>query len=152
MTTSTSSRATVLLFCERLSRRDFVGMAELVTSDATWWVIGRSDYASYGGLHRVTDVLQIIDSFLGALDEFTFTVDGSIAECDQVAIEATSSGRKGTALYNNVYLMRYQLCEGKIQSIREFMDAYEITAYLEQLSVHSSDAFDHLNSGDKARG
>ncbi len=143
MTASESNRATVLTFCECLSRRDFGGMAALVTPDATWWVVGRPDYASYAGLHKVTDVLKILDAFIGTLDEFAFMVDGSIVEGDRVAIEATSSGTKGTARYNNVYLMQYQLRDGKIQSVREFFDAYEITAYLVQLGVSSSDAFDN---------
>ena len=142
---SESNCATVLLFCEHLSHRDFAGMAKLVTSDATWWVVGRPDYAPYAGLHSVTDVLPITESFLGTLDEFSFTVEGTITEGDRVVIEASSSGRKGTARYKNIYLMRYQLLDGKIWSIREFFDAYEITAYLEQLG-NRSDGFNPFNS------
>jgi ketosteroid isomerase-like protein len=143
MMTSESNRATVLLFCECISRRDYAGMAQLVTSDATWWVIGRPDYAPRGGLHRVTDVLQFMSDFLGPLDEFMFTVDGSIAEGDRIAIEATSSGRQGTARYKNVYLMRFQLREERIESIREFFDAYELIDYRKQLETNRIDALKH---------
>ena len=134
MQTLESNRTNVLLFAERLSRRDFDGMAELVTSDATWWVVGRPDYFPQGGSHPLTHVLRIIDSFIGSLDEFVFSVDSSTAEGDCVVIEATSFGRKGTACYNNVYLMKYWLRCGKIQSVREFFDAYEITEFLKQMA------------------
>lgn len=146
MTILESNRATVLQFCECLSRRDFSGMAQLVTRDATWWVVGRPDYAPYAGLHRLSDVLQLLTSFVGTLDEFKFTVSGSIAEGDRVVIEATSAGRMGAAEYTNTYLMRYQLSEGKIDVIREFFDAFEITSYLEQLGVSSAEAFAGLGS------
>ena len=141
MTTSESNRATVLRFAERLSARDFAGMAELVTPDATWWVVGRTDYAPYAGLHRVSDVLQLLIGFVGALDEFTFTAENSIAEGDRVAIEATSLGKMGEAEYANVYMMRYELRDGKIHSIREFFDGFAITAYLDQMGISSSEAF-----------
>lgn len=141
MTIVDSNRATVLQFAERLSARDFAGMAELVTPDASWWVVGRPDYAPYAGLHSVSDVLQLLVSFVGALNDFTFTVENSMADGDCVVIEATSSGRMGEADYTNAYMMRYQLRDGKIHAIREFFDAYSITAYLDQLGITNAEAF-----------
>jgi ketosteroid isomerase-like protein len=108
-------------------------MAKMVAPDATWWVVGRPDYAPYAGLRPVSEVLPLLISVLGALDEFVFRVDGSIAEGNCVAIEASSSGRNGAIPYANFYLMRYFLNDGKIQSIREFMDGYEVAAYFAQL-------------------
>lgn len=141
-----SNRATVIRFAECLSDRDFAGMADLVTADATWWVVGRVDYAPYAGLHRVSDVLQLLVGFVGALDEFVFTVVGTTAEGDRVVLEATSAGKIGAAEYTNTYLMRYELRDAKIRAIREFFDAYSITAYLDQLGVSSSDAFAGIGS------
>jgi ketosteroid isomerase-like protein len=141
VTTLETNRATVLQFCECLSRRDFVGMMELVTSDATWWVVGRPDYAPYAGLHTITEVVQILQDFVGPYDTFEFTVESTTAEGDRVAIEAQSSGRMGAVTYKNTYSKHFKICDGKIASVREFFDAYEITAYLDQLGVSSAEAF-----------
>jgi ketosteroid isomerase-like protein len=151
MTKLESNRATVLLFCECLSRRDFAGMTALVTSDATWWVVGRPDYFALGGLHSMTNVLKVIEGFIGTFDEFSFNVDVSIAEGDRVAIEASSSGRKGTARYGNAYLIRCQLRDGKIQSVREFFDTYEITDFLKQIAANSGDALDQPHNTTKTQ-
>lgn len=146
MTTLEANRETVLRFAKCLSDRDFAGMEKLVSPDATWWVVGRPDYAPYAGLHQVSDVLELLTGFVGGLDDFMFTVDSSTAESDRVVVEATSSGRMGPAEYTNTYLMRYQLQDGKIHSIREFFDAYSITAYLDQLGVSSAEAFAGLGT------
>ena len=105
MTELETNRATVLLFCQRLSDRDFTAMIELATADATWWVIGRPDYAPYGGLHKVCDVMQTLDSFVGTLDQFSFTVHSTIAEGDRVVVEATSAGKLGAAIYTVMWRM-----------------------------------------------
>jgi ketosteroid isomerase-like protein len=139
MTISESSRAIVLQFCDCLSRRDFAGIMELMTPDATWWVVGRPNAASPGGAYEVSNLISVVESFLGALDEFSFTVEGSIAEGERVAIEAISSGRKGNLYYNNNYLMRYHVRNGKIQSLREFMDPDEVAAFIEKLNTNSGD-------------
>jgi ketosteroid isomerase-like protein len=120
-------------------------MEKLVTPDATWWVVGRTDYAPYGGLHQASNILQTTKEFFGPIDEFKFTVEGSIAEGNRIAIEARAYGRHGAAIYENTYLIRFQLRDGKIESIREFFDAYAITSYLQQLGVSSVEAFGTSN-------
>lgn len=133
MTSTEANRAIVLEFCDCISRRDFAAMPAMVTPDATWWVVGRPDYAPYAGLRPVSEVLPLLISVLGPLDEFEFRVDRSIAEGDRVAIEAHSAGRNGAIPYANFYMMSYLVSGGKIKSIREFMDGYEVAAYVGQL-------------------
>lgn len=125
------SRALVLRFCEHLSRREFDEMAALTTEDASWWVVGRPDKVAYGGARSIAEIMPNLRGFLGSLDSFAFTVTGTTAEGNRVAIEAVSHGRLGAREYRNDYLMQYEIDGGHIRSIREFLDHFEVAAFLE---------------------
>ncbi len=107
---------------------------ERVAEDATWQLMARgknypypSDYtkASYRALCEGS-----ADLFPGGL---RFSILGTTAERDRVAVEAESYGmtREGK-LYNNVYHLLVLLADGKIRAAREYLDSGHATEVLER--------------------
>ncbi|WP_242128726.1 nuclear transport factor 2 family protein [Sphingobium sp. Sx8-8] len=128
-------RHVVLAFCDRLSSRDFAGMRALVTDDMTWFVPGRPDRINYAGLFTFDQILPNLEGFLGGLEDFSFSVIDTVAEGDMVVVEARSQGRLNGAIYDNCYLMKYKLRDGRILSLKEYLDHSNVAAFLEQLEI-----------------
>ena len=105
-----------------------------VAEDATWQLMARAhsypypcDYtkASYRSLCEGSAQL-----FPGGL---RFTILGTTAEADRVALEAESYGMtRAGKLYNNVYHVLVLLRDGKIHTAREYLDSGHATEVLER--------------------
>ncbi len=110
------------------------GCWDRVAEDATWQLMARakgypypSDYtkASYRALCEGSG-----DMFPSGL---RFTILGTTAEEDRVAVEAESYGRtRAGRLYNNVYHLLVLLEGGKIKTAREYLDSGHATEVLER--------------------
>ncbi|KAH7066304.1 hypothetical protein BKA63DRAFT_159711 [Paraphoma chrysanthemicola] len=133
------SKAIVSQFCEYLNRREFENIRLLFGSAATWFVHGRPDKVPYAGTRPAGEQLNNASALLGQFDSFTFQVTGITAEGERVAIEAVSDGKgpHPNDRYQNVYIIQFVLADGKILSIREFLDNHEVQHFMENKKKNS---------------
>lgn len=110
-------------------------MAMAVTPDMTWTIPGLPDRVDYAGSFSFAQILPKLESFLGILDAFSFVVTDTTAEGESVVVQATSHGELHGTVYENIYLMQYKLREGRIASIKEFMDQSSVADFVARLGA-----------------
>ncbi|SDG20177.1 nuclear transport factor 2 family protein [Epilithonimonas hungarica] len=107
---------------------DLLGDAE-----GSWSIPFRSDKFSFGGFKDKAAFREIISGFLGGFSEFKFEIKNLTAEEDRVVMEAESQGKgPGSASYKNNYLLIFFIKNGKIHTVRERFDPFEVLEYVSQ--------------------
>jgi hypothetical protein len=111
----------VLGFFENLSAGKGEAIMEAMADSATWWVLGNfplsgtKSKAQFGAL--MGELGAKIDGGLRV------TPKGLTAEGDRVAVEAESHAKmKNGKTYQNTYHFLFTVRDGKIQSVREYLD------------------------------
>jgi uncharacterized protein len=118
------NKQVVLGFVEALSSGNFDALKAALADDATWWIPGSLPVS---GTHRGKKA--IMEDFFGkAVTLFeprslSIQVRNAIAEGDCVAVEWVARGKsaKGKA-YENYYHLMFEVKNGKIQAVREYVD------------------------------
>lgn len=100
-------------------------------------------YAPNGSVRTMGDTLisgtftreQVAATAGGIFDVFpkglTFTVQGMVAEGDKVAVEAQSDGEHVSGKnYSNEYHFLFEFSDGKLLSLKEYMDTERVTDIL----------------------
>ena len=118
------NKETVLNFFRLLGQGEFEEAAQIFAEDAIFWVVGSLPFS--GTLHGRQEILD--KNLLPSRD---FTIPGTasveigtvVAEDDYVAAEwifrrKTTSGKD----YENYFFGLFQIRDGKIQSLREYLD------------------------------
>jgi len=120
------NKQSALRMLDAVGARDVATMSELMTSDATWWTVGRGprEAATPRADFLASFPTLMADLFAGPV---SFTIKGVTAEGARVAVEADSqavltNGRTYANLYHFLFLFR----DGKIAAVREYND----TAYM----------------------
>jgi uncharacterized protein len=119
------SKKIVLEFIKALSNGDVDGVTGAMTEDITWWLPGSLPVSG-----TYTGKKEILEDFFGTAfpffepDTLNITVQRAVAEEDSVAVEWQVSARtaKGMA-YDNYYHVSFDLRDGKICAIREYLDS-----------------------------
>jgi uncharacterized protein len=121
----------VLGFVEALSTGNVEAAKAVVADDATWWIPGSLPVS---GTHR--GKRAIFEEFLGQAqalfqpNSLSVQVRSAIAENDSVAVEWVARGRTAKGKnYENYYHLAFEVRDGKIQAIREYVD----TLYAKEL-------------------
>ncbi len=96
-----------------------------VSDDAAWSLIARAADYPYEADYTKASYRRLVE---GSGAEFPtglrFTITGTTAERDRVAVEAESYGyHRSGALYNNRYHLMVLLAGGKIVRVREYLDS-----------------------------
>ena len=113
-----------------------------VAEDATWQLMARAKNYPYPCDYTKASYRALCE---GSADTFPsglrFTIRGTTAEEDRVAVEAESYGmtREGK-LYNNVYHLLVLLENGRIKTAREYLDSGHATEVLEAQARGRHDA------------
>ena len=118
------NKQVVLGFVEALSSGNFDALKAALADDATWWIPGALPVS---GTYRGKKA--ILEDFFGkAVTLFeprsmSIQVRNAIAEGDCVAVEWVARGKsaKGKA-YENYYHLMFEVKNGKIQAVREYVD------------------------------
>ena len=118
------NKKVVLGFVEALSSGNIEAAKAAFTDDATWWIPGSLPVS---GTHRGKKA--IFEDFLGQAqtlfqpNSVSIQVRNAIAEGDCVAVEWVARGKstKGKS-YENYYHLMFEVKNGKIQAIREYVD------------------------------
>lgn len=97
-------------------------------------LIGRPDKVPYGGTVSIGARKEELQGYMGKMTSFDFEILDMIAEGPKVVVEgiARGSGPADGAEYKNQVAMVIVVDEhGKVSSIREFLDPFEVFAYSE---------------------
>ena len=114
----------ILEWCDNFSKGEVDAVQAAFADDATWWLPGSLPVSgTYVGKK------EIFEEFFGQAlalfqpDTISIEVKGAIAEGDAVAVEwmAHGTSAKGKA-YDNHYHVLFELHDGKIKAVREYVD------------------------------
>jgi len=118
------NKKVVLGFVEALSSGNIEAAKAALADDATWWIPGSLPVS---GTHRGKKA--IFEDFLGQAQAFfqpnsvSIQVRNAIGEGDMVAVEWIARGKSAKGrTYENYYHLMFELKNGKIQAIREYVD------------------------------
>jgi uncharacterized protein len=118
------NKAVAFRFFERFTANDISGALETMAEDATWWIPGKKDRSPSAGLYPKDKIGRLFGRMIGALKNgLEMKVISCIAEGDSVALEVVSSGDlKNGREYRQEYHMLLRFRDGKIVSVREYLD------------------------------
>ena len=118
------NKAVAFSFFERFTASDIEGALDTMTDDATWWIPGKKERSPSAGLYSKDKIARLFHRMVNALKcGLKMTVVSCIAEADHVALEVISAGDlKNGRQYRQEYHMLLKFREGKIVSVREYLD------------------------------
>lgn len=111
-------------FFSHFGRKDVPGVLNMMTADATWWIGGKPALFPICGLKTKAQIADILNSLVpGTRNGLAITPKAMVAEGDKVAVEAESYGEfQNGRIYNNEYHFLIEIRDGKISSVREYLD------------------------------
>jgi len=125
MADSDASRTVALGLLDRMNEQDYERLwNEYLTDDSTWTLMAKGTEPMRGR--------AIADFFAGGGSIFedgapVIAVTGVTAEGDRVAIEGTGRGRlRNDRDYDNTYHFLMTVRDGRVESVREYMDSQHV--------------------------
>jgi len=128
-----TNKNVVLSFLEDFSVGKIDAALSLMDDTATWWLAGKPDEFALAGTKTKTQFAEIVKGIVTAMPKgLQMTPRGITAEGDRVAVEAESYGETVAGkIYNNLYHFLFEVRDGKIQSVREYLDTMRVKELLE---------------------
>lgn len=123
MADTEGNKAIVADFFETFSKGDVPGVIDRMHDDGSWWVSGAIEGMS--GTYPKAMLAELLDGARALYREgaLRITPISMIAEGDRVAVEATSfATMEDGRVYANSYHFLVTLRDGKIATVREYMD------------------------------
>ena len=119
-----ANKKLVTEFFAHFKRKEVQQALDKMTPDATWWIGGKPDLFPICGLKTKAQIAEILMSLVPTTkDGLAITPSGMVAEGDKVAVEAESLGVLGNGrTYNNFYHFLITVRDGKIASVKEYLD------------------------------
>ena len=120
------NKKTVIAFMTALTHWDWATTGSLMTDDATYWIAGST--AVSGETHSRQEYIDQASRLFASMTEPMAVNYGVMtAEDNRVALEMSSQlplpdGR----LYRNEYHILFTLRDGRIASVREYMDTQHV--------------------------
>ena len=117
-------------FFGKFTANDVAGALGCLTDDVTWWIAGKPGVTPTSGVNDRRKLVRLFDSMMAQLkDGLKMTVKGLIAEGERVAVEVESRGElKNGRVYENEYHFVLTFRDGKISSVREYLDTQHVHA------------------------
>jgi len=114
----------VLGFVEALSSGNVEAAKETLADDATWWIPGSLPVAgTYHGKKAIFEDFMGKAQGLFQPNSLSIQVRNVIGEGDNVAVEWIARGKSAKGKnYENYYHLMFEVRNGKIQAIREYVD------------------------------
>ena len=112
-------------FFEMVSEGNTSGAFELVDNKAKWWIPGDLPFS---GDKTKEEYLQVVGAIKnGFPNGFKLIVKSAIVEGNKVAAEVESEGTHTSGKsYNNKYHFLFEIEDGKIVSVKEYMDTLHL--------------------------
>jgi ketosteroid isomerase-like protein len=113
-----------LSFFENFSAGKVDAALAMLADTATWWVAGNPEKFVLAGTKTKAQFAELLNGIGAAMPKgLRVTPKGLTAEGDRVAVEAESYGETATGkVYNNLYHFLFEVRDGKIQAVREYLD------------------------------
>lgn len=123
------NKALVTQFIECLNQGDTTGLVGMYDDDGYVWTSGGTLISGkFGKAQIAASAGAIFDAFPQGIH---FTIHGMVAEGDKVAVEAESNGLHVSGRhYNNLYHFLFEFRNGKLLSLKEYMDTERVTDVL----------------------
>lgn len=121
------NKALVTAYLEAFSSGDVERISAYLHDDLRWWVTGTvpgisGTYDKAATLHLLAQVTQVYKQ--GALRLWPLTM---IGEGQRLAVEAQSYAELHNGkIYNNFYHISFELADGKIIGMNEYMDTQHV--------------------------
>ena len=119
-----TNKHVVLSFFENFSVGKVDAALALMADSATWWVAGKPDKFALAGTKTKTQFAELLHGIGAAMPKgLRVTPKGLTAEGYRVAGEAESYGETASGkIYNNLYHVLFEIRDGKIQAVCEYLD------------------------------
>lgn len=132
MSLTEESRRVVLKWFECVNEGRHGDLMALGAPDATWWVSGLKETFPLSGSYPYAEREKHMNEVLKGVISFKLTIKDITAEGDTVVVEAspraeTQDGR----IYENDAMTKFVIKDGKIQSLREYVDVVALSKFME---------------------
>lgn len=122
-------RTVVLAFIEAINRNDVPAALEYLAEDATWWL--PPALPGVGGTHRGRDAIlrdfMVPVAALFQPGSLRIEPVGTTVEGERVAVEWVARARStADAPYENHYHVLFEVRDGRILAVREYLDALTV--------------------------
>ena len=116
-----ANKKVVTEFWEAFSAGKAEDALAMLAEDATWWIAGNFPLS---GTRTKQEFIELGEQLAPvAPNGFRVTPTAFTAEGDRVAVEAESYGEMANGkIYNNRYHFLIEVRDGKIHSVREYLD------------------------------
>lgn len=124
-----NNKELVTQFMDCLNRGDVSGFTAMYHPQGQLWTSGKTLISGSADKNQIEAAgAAIFDAFPQGL---VFTIHGMVAEGHKVAVEAESKGMHSSGqLYNNLYHFLFEFKDGKVLSLKEYMDTELVTDIL----------------------
>lgn len=111
-------------FFECIGRKEIDRAMAMMHDEGTWWIGGKQRLFALAGLKTKVEMRMILEAFVpGSLNGLKIVPTGMTAEGDKVAVEAKSHAEFPSGfVYENEYHFLVAVRDGKISSVKEFLD------------------------------
>ena len=124
-----NNKALVTRFIEYLNHGDVAGLVGMYGDDGYVWTSGGTLIS--GKFDRAQIAASAGAIFEAFPQGIKFTIHGMVAEGDKVAVEAESNGLHVSGKhYRNLYHFLFEFRNGKLLSLKEYMDTENVTDVL----------------------
>ncbi len=148
MSTEENKKIVVLAF-QHLIAGDVAALFDMIHDEGSWSVPYSSERFPFSGSWSKEAMRGIMTEYRSSFDRFSISVAALTADEDRVVMEGSVEGDgPGTAKYRNVLCITVKLKDGKMHTIREFFDPFQVLAYTEQLGEGRSDRLLAAAAGD----
>jgi ketosteroid isomerase-like protein len=126
--TSENNRQLVLRFLTHAFANQIEAALTLLTDDATWQVVGNPDRLKVAGLKQRSQIERLLKSVARMVPAgMQMTLRGTTTQGDRVAVEVEAEGLWSNGrLYRNSYHFLFELRDGSIMAVREYMDTLQV--------------------------
>ena len=127
MRSSDDNKDLIRRFMAAFSAGDVTGVLAMMDDEATWWVAGTMPISGTYSKEAFAKLLANIgDAVTGPI---LLTPKAFTAEGDRVAVETESLAHtKNGRTYNNFYHFLFEIRDGKILRIKEYLDTMHTNA------------------------
>jgi len=116
----------VVRFLKNFSTGKIDDAMAMMADTGTWWVGGKPGKFALAGTKSKAVFTEMLKSMLATMPEglkLTPSPSGFTAEGNRVAVEVESYGKTDSGkVYNNLYHFLFEVKEGKIQAVKEYLD------------------------------
>jgi uncharacterized protein len=120
-------------FLAAASARDADRVATLLSEDATFWRAGKPELLQFAGEQTKAQYCDYLRTPLPFKDRLSLTLGAITADDEHVAMEVGMRGvLKDDRVYDNAAHFLFTIRDGKIVSIREYMDTQHVAELFPQ--------------------